>query len=418
MTDTADVVGRPNSQLVLTVALLVLCQSVQSLMYGGIALFLPLIRRDIAISFTQAGELAAASIATYAAMQIPGGYLADRFGPKRLFAIGLLGVTVTAFDLAQLHQFWLILINQVASGFFRALVFAPGLLLITALFSPERRATAMGLYVAGGFSSNVFLNAIGPFVVGPLGWRNMFLIFSILGLVVLGLYYYIGSDGPHGLGSSQKPLSELLGLLRSRSLWIIGAIQYVRLAVVSGLAFWLPTFIVVDKGQSLQVAGLAVALAAALGAPANVLGGYLSDRLRKPVLIIAISLAVLAVNNCLLVEVHNITLLFCVVAVNGVFAQFYFGPLFSLPIDLFGPRMAGVTSGFGNLCANLGGLTFAVTLGAVKDLTGSFNIGLFGLAALCVVGLICLLLLTWFGAGKGGEQVAVAGRRGNPRLEP
>jgi len=399
----------------LTVALLVLCQSVQSLVYSGIALFLPLIRRDIAISFTQAGLLAAASTAVYAVMQIPAGYMADRFGAKRLFAIGLLGVIVTAFDLSQLHQYWMILANQAVSGFFRALVFAPGLLLITGLFSPARRATAMGLYIAGGFSSNVFLNAIGPLVVGPLGWRSLFVIFSALGLAVLALYQLVGSGGPQG-STGQRPMRELLSVLRNRSLWMIGAIQFVRLAVVSGLAFWLPTLLVVDKGEPLKVAGLAVAMAAALGAPANILGGYISDRLRNPMLVIAISLMVLALTSCLLVPVHSLVLVFLVVAINGVFSQAYFGPLFSLPIDLFGRASAGLTSGFGNLCANLGGLTFAVTLGAVKDLTGSFSVGLFGLAALCLLGLLFLGLLRRIESGRLSERKRALEGPDDPRM--
>ena len=386
---------RPHLLRALTLGLLVLCQSVQSLTNGGIALFLPLIRRDVGISYTQAGTLAAVSIGVYAAMQIPSGYLADRFGAKRLFALGLLGVTVTALSFSQLHQFWMILVNQAVAGFCRALVFAPGLLLITTLFSPERRATAMGVYVAGGFSSNIFLNAVGPLVVGWMGWRSMFVVFSAAGIVVLILYYGVSPAGPQGFGKLQSPLKGLFGLLRQPSLWVLGAIQYVRLAVVSGLAFWLPTLLVVDKGLSLQTAGLAVALAAALGAPANILGGYISDRLRNPGLVIAISLAVITATNCLLIPVRNPVQVFVVVAVNGAFAQFYFGPLFSIPVDLFGPRVAGLTTGFSNLCANLGGLTAAVILGAIKDATGSFSAGLYGLAGLCIVGLACVQLLAW-----------------------
>lgn len=59
--------------------------------FAAIALFLPLIREDVDITFSQAGTLAAANTLVYALMQIPAGYLADRLGPKRLFIVGLLG---------------------------------------------------------------------------------------------------------------------------------------------------------------------------------------------------------------------------------------------------------------------------------------------------------------------------------------
>jgi MFS family permease len=55
-----------------------LCQSSQSLLLAGISLFLPLIRRDLGMSFTAAGTLAASSTFTYALMQVPSGFLADR----------------------------------------------------------------------------------------------------------------------------------------------------------------------------------------------------------------------------------------------------------------------------------------------------------------------------------------------------
>ncbi len=69
-----------------------LCQSSQSLALGGIGLFLPLIRHDVGLSFTQAGSIVGAMTLVYALTQLPSGYLADRLGPKRLFIVGLIGV--------------------------------------------------------------------------------------------------------------------------------------------------------------------------------------------------------------------------------------------------------------------------------------------------------------------------------------
>jgi MFS family permease len=122
--------------------------------------------------FAQGGTLAASSTLVYALMQIPVGYLADRFGARRLFIVGLFGTSLLSLSFALIHVYWLLVLNQAVSGFFRALLFAPGLVLISALFPPNRRAMALGLYVAGGSSSNVLLNLLGPVLVGPLGWRS------------------------------------------------------------------------------------------------------------------------------------------------------------------------------------------------------------------------------------------------------
>lgn len=371
----------------LAVALLVLCQSTQSLAYGGIGLFLPLIRHDIGFSFTQAGTLAGAMTLVYACMQLPAGFLADRLGAKRLFFAGLIGTNVLAFTLAQIHEYWLVVFNQSLAGFFRALAFTPGLLLIAALFPSGRRATAMGLFVAGGFSANVLLNAFGPILVGPLGWRILYMAFSAMGFTLILLYARLGAPGPRIPDRQHVPFRQILGMLRRRLMLTVGAIQYIRLAVVTGLAFWLPTMIV-EKGYPLQTAGLLVAVSALMTVPSNFLGGYISDRLGRPQLVIGVSMAVLTVTTVLIARVNDLALLALVVAVNGFFVQFYFGPLFSLPIDILGPRVAGAVSGFGNFLANLGGFTFAYTLGALRDATGSFADAMYALSGLCFLGVI------------------------------
>jgi predicted MFS family arabinose efflux permease len=374
--------------------LIMLCQSMQALAVGGIALFLPLIRAELGLSFTQAGSLAAAATLVYALMQIPSGYLADRVGPKRLFLIGLLGTNVLTLLFARLSQYSLLLVNQALTGFFRSLVFAPGLLLISALFPPQRRATAMGLYVAGGFSSSIVLNSLGPVLVGPLGWRNLFTIFALAGLLILFVYWRFGGDGVQRAEGAAPAFREAMKLFRHGAMWLIALIQYVRLAVVFGIMFWLPSFIVDDRGYSLQIAGLAVAIGGVLTALSNFFGGYISDRLRNPYLVIGCSLAMVAVTTVLLPNVDTLALLMTVIALNAVFIQLYFGPLFSVPIELFGAGTAGLASGFGNFFANVGGFTFTYTLGALKDATGSFSIGFYSLAALCLPALLATIALS------------------------
>jgi ACS family D-galactonate transporter-like MFS transporter len=373
------------------VTLIVICQSTQSLITGGVALFLPLIRGDLHLTFAQGGSLAAVANLTYAFMQVPSGFLADRLTPRRLFLVGLVGTNVLAMLFAVLTSYHLLLLNQALSGVFRALVFAPGLLLISNQFPPGGRATAMGLYVAGGFSSNVLLSSLGPVLVGPLGWHKLFFVFAASGLLVLVLFWRFGDD--HSPAASPIRIRELPSLLRHPILWVTGFIQFVRLAVAQGFVFWLPSYVVVDRGYSLGVAGLVAALGALVTAPANFLGGYLSDRLNRPLTIIGTSVAVLCAGLAALTFVPGIVLLLVVVALISVFIQVYFGPLFAVPIQYLGATNAGVLSGFGNFCANLGGFAFAYALGAVKDATGSFRIGFLSLSLLAGMSLVATLLV-------------------------
>ncbi|MEV0623422.1 MFS transporter [Nonomuraea sp. NPDC050404] len=389
--------------------LIVVCQSMQALAYGGVALFLPLIREDLGISPSQAGLLAAAGTLTYALMQIPSGYLADRFDPKRLFVFGLLGINLLSITFALLDSFGWLVVNQAVSGVFRSLVFAPGLLLISRQFREDRRATAMGLYVAGGFSSNILLNALGPVLVGPLGWRSLLILFAGSGLLVLLAFAKLGDPAPAKAGSRPPTWADARELLAHRAVWLSGFVQFVRLAVVSGTAFWLPSLIVEDKGYSLGVAGAVVAIGAAVTAPSNFLGGWVSDRLGRPLAVIGVCLAMLAVTIGLIPFADTLPALIAVIAVNSIFLQLYFGPLFAVPLRYVGTANTGLVTGFGNFCANLGGMAFSYGLGAVKDATGSFDMGLWLLAGMCVAGLVATWLISRlperdFTTGQSGQS--------------
>ena len=375
---------------VVTVSLVAFCQGFQALTVGGIALFLPLIREDLGISFTQAGALSAATTFTYMLGQIPAGYLTDRFGPKRLFFIGILGSTLLSINFGMIESYPAAVANQLVSGVFRALLFAPGVTLIASWFPPDRKATAMGILVIGGVSGNTFLSLIGPLLVGHYGWRPPFIAFAALGVAAAFAYLFFGREKPSG---PRHPVGMLdaFRLARYPIMWMCAAIQFIRFGVTTSFHFWLPSLLVADRGFSLEAAGLVTAMAFVLTGPSNVVGGYVSDRLRNPPLVIGGSLAVLACTSALLVVVEPVPLLVLVVAVNAVFLQFYFGPLFYVPVEVLGQRVAGLSTGFSNMFANIGGLTCAWALGVIKDTAGAFRWGFIATSALCVAG----IGLTW-----------------------
>ena len=377
---------------IVTIALLIACQSFQGLVFGGVALFLPRIRADLGLTFAQAGTLSAASTFVYALMQIPSGYLVDRFGPKRLFFIGAIGTNILGATFALLDSYPWIIANQATAGFFRSLLFAPGLVLISSWFPPNRRATAMGLFVAGGFTSNIALNLVGPFLEARYGWRMPFFLFSGLGLLAALAYVRFARERTDSV-AGRASVREALGLFRFKVMWVIGGIQYVRLSVALGLNFWLPTLLVDQKGFDLPDAGKLIALGALVAVPSNFIGGYLSDRLDRPLLVIAGSLVMLALTTALLAVVTSPALLVAIVCLNSMFIQLYFGPLFAVPAEMLGPRRAGISTGFSNFFANLGGFTFSFLIGALKDFTGSFNAGFYALCACCIAGIGLTMVL-------------------------
>ena len=378
---------------VTTVTLVVLCQLVHGITFSAMPLLLPLIREDLHISFTQAGMLSAAATLSYALGQIPAGYLSDRYGPRRLFFAGLIGWSAFSLAFGLIHAFWLAVITQLLAGAFRALLFAPGLALLASWFPPERRATAMSLYMVGGFAGTIVLSLAGPWLTALYGWRAAFMFFAALGIAAALVYGRMARDKPRTQTPQPLVLNDIAQLFRQPVMWVCGGLQFVRFTVVTAYIFWLPSLLMVDRGFPVQTAGLIVAMSAAFTAPSNTLGGYVSDRLRNPPLIIGGALTVLACTATLLVTVESIPLLLLVIAVNSVFLQFYFGPLFLVPMEVLGARTAGTAIGVSNLFANIGGFLTALALGMVKDRSGSFTWGFIGISAVCLAGVALAVVL-------------------------
>jgi nitrate/nitrite transporter NarK len=368
-----------------TIALLMACQSTQAVAMGGVAMLLPLIREDLGLNFSQSGMIGVASGLSYALMQIPAGTLCDRLGARRLFIVGMFGTNATMITFALIDNYHLLLANQVVSGLFRSLVFAPGLLLMQTEFPDQRRATASGLFLVGGLASNMLINLFGPAMLPLLGWRMLLGVCAASVLVIALAYAAIGEArrpvAHHGAGEP----AGIGHILRSNVIWWAASTHFARHAVAMSWAYWLTTILVTEKGFPLAGAAGLIAMGSAVTMLANVVGGYLSDRFQKPMVVISIAFFMMAVALTALTYAHGLAGVAVAVFIASAFLQFAFGPMFAYPVRIFGAQSAGFISGFSNTCANAGGLTGAFVVGYLKDVTGDFATGLYALVALCLV---------------------------------
>jgi ACS family D-galactonate transporter-like MFS transporter len=376
------------------VTTLMLAQSTQNLTLGILALLLPLIREDIPMTFTEAGALSVATTLTYALGQVPAGYLGDRLGAKRVMLCGMIGLNALTLVVAIAPSYGVIAILFTLIGAFRALAFPPGMRVITAEFPASRRATAMSVFMVSGFAANLFVSLGAPPLVGPLGWRGVFVVFGAVSLLIVGLYWGLSRVGGPVVEPAGPPGRRHFRVLFTHPVVVLASvIQFTRLAVTMALRFWLPTYLITDKGFTLGGAALVVGVGAGVSVVATFLGGHLTDRLQRPVLVIGTCLGALAAGLALLTVTSDLVATLLLVAVLFIFVQSYSGALFDVPLRVLGTQSAGTLNGFGNLWANVGGLAAGFLLGLVKDGTGSFDPGWIGLAVLCLIALAAALVM-------------------------
>lgn len=113
---------------------------------------------------------------TLSALLILAGALADVYGRKRLFVIGLAGFGVTSLVCGLAPNMELLILARLAQGAFGALLVPTSLALINATFSGPERGAAFGIWTAATSAMLLLGPPIGGFLVDTFDWRIAFLI--------------------------------------------------------------------------------------------------------------------------------------------------------------------------------------------------------------------------------------------------
>jgi MFS family permease len=377
-----------------TLVLTWLCLTVQAVPLAGLPLLLPLIRRDLGVTYAQAGSLASAELLVYALMQLPAGYLADHYSPRKLVTTGVLGLMSLSVLMAFTQQYRQVLAIQFFWGFFMSLMFTPAMSVFIRWFSPQRRTTTSTLPVAGTSLGVLLVNLLFPVIVNRYDtWRLPFIIFGAAGIMfALGLLIFGKESVSRGAGAKFR-LDIIREVFRYKQVWLCYGLQFIRFGIVQGILFWLPTLLLSEKQFPLQLAGTVIALQAIITGAFNIFIAYLSDRFRRPTLVIGVSMIMLLATTALLVPLNSVGLVIVVIFINAIFLQAYFGPLFTLAVEILGPEKTGISNGVSNMFAIFGGLFSAYLMGFLRDITGSFEWGFYSICALSATGLILTLIL-------------------------
>jgi EmrB/QacA subfamily drug resistance transporter len=115
-------------------------------------------------------------LATLAALLILAGALADYFGRRRVFAIGLVGFGVTSVLCGLAPSLELLVVFRILQGAAGALLVPGSIAIITALFDGPARSRAFGIWAAGTSAATLLAPFVGGTLVDNVGWRVAFLI--------------------------------------------------------------------------------------------------------------------------------------------------------------------------------------------------------------------------------------------------
>jgi EmrB/QacA subfamily drug resistance transporter len=154
-------------------------------MGSSINIALPSIGREFSMSAVLLGWVAYSFLLAAATVLVPVGKIADIWGRKRVFAIGLVVYTLSSFFCAIAGSSYSLISFRLLQGVGGAMIFGPSIAILTSVFPVGERGRALGINVASvymGLSAGPFL---GGFLTEHFGWRSIFMINVPLGVAIL-----------------------------------------------------------------------------------------------------------------------------------------------------------------------------------------------------------------------------------------
>ena len=383
----------------------------------AIAVAAPLITADLGLSRTQMAWALAAFGWAYALFEIPGGWLGDRIGPRRV----LMRIVIWwSFFTAATGWAW----NATSLIVIRALFGAgeagafPNITRVLTTWLPvrERERAQANVWLATRISG-AFTPVLVAMLIGVLGWQRTFEVFGLIGIVWAIFFYRYYRDSPaehprvNAAELAMLPPARDTAIARSGvpwglifstpSVWLL-SLQYMCLAY--GWWFyinWLPTYLRESRGTTLTMGALLAGLPLLLGGVGCLVSAALIPRFARRFGSVAKARRVVAVTGflgasvCIFIftGIEDPRQAMLVLGFAGFFNDFVMPAAWAGTMDI-GGRYAGTVSGAMNMMGSIAGASSVLVVGYLLAWTGgNWTVTFYISAAIYLLGALCWLFL-------------------------
>jgi len=159
-------------------------------MASSINVALPVIASELTVNAILLGWIPTAFLLTSAMLAVPFGRVADIYGMKRIFLIGISIFTISSFLSAISPSVEFLILSRMIQGIGSAMIFVTAMVIITSVFHQKDMGKAIGLNITSIFLGLLLGPLIGGLLTQYLGWRSIFYLAVPLGLFVTGLVIF------------------------------------------------------------------------------------------------------------------------------------------------------------------------------------------------------------------------------------
>jgi ACS family D-galactonate transporter-like MFS transporter len=371
----------------------------------------PSMTQELGLDAVVMGIVFSAFSWTYAAAQIPGGAFLDRVGARLAYfwsvSIWSLFTLLQGFatGLASLLTF------RLGLGVAEAPCFPSNSRILSTWFPQHERARATGVYSIGQYFGLAFLSPVLFFVVQTMGWRALFVIAGLAGIVFAGIWLrlyrephesrsvnqaeldYIEAGGGLGYKGPATPFAwrNIGKLLRHRQILGASIGQFAGNSTLVFFLTWFPTYLATERQMEFLKVGFYAVLPFIAASIGVLSGGWISDMIIKKTGSATLGRKLPILTGLLLAStivganfVDSNELVIAILSV-AFFGQGMVNLGWTLITDVAPKNLIGLTGGVFNLCANLAGIVTPIVIGIIVGSTGSF----FG--ALAYIGVIAAI---------------------------
>jgi sugar phosphate permease len=348
------------------------------------------IAKDFNLSPSVMGIVLSSFFAGYALMQLPGGWLADKFGSRKVIAIAILFWSLFTVLTGMAWSLMSMIIIRFMFGLGEGGYPAASSKAIADVFPKAERTSAQTIMM----SSNSLGGVIAPLIATPLlvwiGWQNLFIAIGILGVFVAALlWYYLNPKNMQVEKADEETAQKasFKDVLKLRTSWQLAIMWFGVSTVVWGLISWMPPYLVDVRGLDLMSMGMLTSIPALAGAVGVIIGGQLIKSLLsgKEKYLSIVSFIIMIVSLYLLFNAPSVSLVITYQAI----CMFFHGPIvatiFGLPHKIFSKNVIGSTFGMINLGGMIGAFLAPMIMGYLIEVFNGLYVSAFMYIIVCAV---------------------------------
>jgi len=342
------------------------------------------IKKELGLSETEFGLLAATPVLTGSLIRLPIGVWTDQFGGRIVFFVLMLVTVVPIWFIGEATQYWQFLVL----GLFVGLAggsFSVGIAYCARWFEKQRQGFAMGIFGAGN-SGAALTKFVAPAIVVAFGWAMVPKVYAAAMLVTALAFWMLSYTDPAHQQARKRSMREELAVLKDPNVWKLSQYYSIVFGGYVGLSLWMTKYYVGEYGFELQSAALLAACFSLPGGVLRAIGGWMSDKWgAHPVtwwvmLISFVCLFFLSYPQTDLVvrttrgelSFHfglNVYVFTTLMFVMGIAWAVGKASVFKYISDEYTHNI-GVISGIVGLAGGLGGFLLPIMFGALLDVTG------------------------------------------------